>query len=320
MHATRRRFIIDTDTASDDAVALIMALERRDVEVEAITIVGGNVPVELGSTNARLVVELCGKTTPVYEGCHRPLLREAVDSTFFHGPDGLGGMNYPAPSRPAAGTDAAAELIRRFREAHDARAGTRPGEITLVTLGPLTNIAAALVQEPRLATWVRECYVMGGAACAVGNITPAAEYNIWCDPEAARIVFHSGMRMLMVSWEHSRGAASLTEAEMEEVRGLGTDKARFAIDCNRSALRANRELLGDRGLALPDPVTMAIALDPSICTERSPHFVDVSVDEALTRGMTVVDRFGVSGKPPNVDVCWKIDVARWKESLWMALR
>jgi purine nucleosidase len=309
---SRRRFIIDTDTASDDAVALLMALQRPEVQVEAITVVFGNVPLEQGSLNARYTVELCGAETPVYEGCRRPLLREPYYAYFFHGPDGMGGMNYPAPKRPPAPGNAATELIRRF--------GQTPGEITLVTLGPLTNLATALTLEPRLAGWVKECYMMGGAACTVGNITPAAEYNIWCDPEAARIVFHSGMKILMVGWELCRGEANLNEADVEKVYAFGTERARFAIDCNQSALKANREWLGDPDLPLPDPVTMAIALEPKVCTKRSAHYVDVACNDELTRGMTVVDQRGVTNKEPNLEVCWEIDVTLWKETLFQTLR
>jgi purine nucleosidase len=309
---SQRRFFIDTDTASDDAVAILMALQWPDVTVEGISIVSGNVPVKQGSKNARYTVELCGQETPVYEGFHRPLVREPAHAEFFHGPDGLGGVGYPEPKRDAASRDAVTEILRVF--------GGAPGEISLVTLGPLTNVAVALRREPRLAGWVRECFVMGGAACTVGNITPTAEYNIWCDPEAARIVFHSGMKILMVGWEHCRGEANLSDDEMETVLRFDNDRARFAIDCNRSAISANREWLGDPGLPLPDPVTMAIALEPRVCTKRARHYVDVSCDEQLTRGMTVVDQIGVMEKEPNIDVCWAIDVALWKETLYRTLR
>jgi purine nucleosidase len=302
-----RRLIIDTDTASDDAVALIMALRWPDVQVDAITVVHGNVPLEQGSLNARYTVELCAAKTPVYEGAARPLLRAAAHAEWFHGPDGLGDMRYPAPRRAPAGQDAVQQLIRRFGEA--------PGEITLVTLGPLTNIALALGVEPRLAHWVKECYVMGGAACCVGNVTPAAEYNIWCDPEAARIVFHSGMKILMVGWEHCRGQATLSAEERAAIYRLATERACFAMDCNRAALQAGRELQGETGLMLPDPVTMAIALDPAVCTGRRPHFVDVACADELTRGMTVVDQLNVTGKTPNIEVCWAIDFERWKAIL-----
>lgn len=308
---TKRRFIIDTDTASDDAVAILMALEWPDVEVDAITMVFGNMPIEQGGINARYTVELCGQETPVYQGTARPLLREPSHAEFFHGSDGMGEMHYPPPKRPLAGMDAVNELVRRFREA--------PGEITLITLGPLTNIALALSLEPKMAEWVKECYIMGGAACTVGNITPAAEYNIWCDPEAARIVFHSGMKIMMVGWEHCRGEANLDDDEIAMVYGFDTERAKFAMDCNMSALKASREWLGDPGLGLPDPVTMAIALNRDVCTRSSMHYVDVACDE-LTRGMTVVDELGVTNKEPNIEVCWEIDPVLWKETLYRTLR
>ncbi|MCL4858937.1 MAG: nucleoside hydrolase [Caldilineaceae bacterium] len=307
-----RRFIIDTDTASDDAVAILMALQWPAVQVDAITVVAGNVPLAQGSLNARYTVELCGRETPVYEGAARPLLREPFHAEWFHGPDGMGGMRYPPPKRPPAGSDAVQQLIRRFGEA--------PGEITLVTLGPLTNIALALSIEPRLAQWVKECYIMGGAACCVGNVTPAAEYNIWFDPEAARIVFHSGMKMLMVGWEHCRGEATFSADERAMIYGFATERATFAMDCNKHALVAGRDIQHEAGLMLPDPVTMSIALDPAVCTRRSMHYVDVSCDHELTRGMTVVDQLGVTSKPPNMEVCWAIDYPRWKEILYQTLR
>ncbi len=318
-----RRFIIDTDTASDDAVAILMALRWPDVQVDAIHIVSGNMPVEQGSINARYVVELCGKETPVYYGCTRPLVREPFHAFYFHGPDGMGGMHYPAPKRAPASGHAVEDLVRRCGEA--------PGEITLVTLGPLTNVATALRLEPRLAGWIKQCVIMGGAACTVGNVTPAAEYNIWCDPEAAAIVFHSGMPILMVGWENCRGEATLTEAEMEQVYGFGSGLADFAIDCNKHALDACVNLQGDPGLGLPDPVTMAVALDPDVCARRGRYYVDIACDDGLTRGMTIVDELHVTSTPPyrdphwgphhpNADVCREVNARRWKEILYQTLR
>ncbi|HQY91308.1 nucleoside hydrolase [Caldilinea sp.] len=308
---TNRHFIIDTDTASDDAVAIIMALHWPDVTVDAITTVYGNVPLARASANARYSVEFCGQTTPVYEGCVRPLLRPAVHAEWFHGADGMGKLGQLQPQRPAAEKHAVEELIRRFRAA--------PGAITLVTLGPLTNLAAALSIEPRLAGWVKECYIMGGNANCVGNVTPAAEFNIWCDPEAARIVFHAGIKCLMVGWEHCRFDAALTDDEMAAIRALDTPRAHFALDCNAHALQVGRESQGASGMMLPDPITMAIALDPRVCTRRSWHYVDVACAEELTRGMTVVDELNVTDHKPNLEVCWEIDRRLWKEILCQTL-
>jgi purine nucleosidase len=307
-----QRLIIDTDTASDDAVALLMAHNWPGVEVEAITVCYGNMPLEVASANARYSVEVCGADTPVYEGLARPLLRPVAHADWFHGPEGMGMLGRLHPKRPAAGTDAVDQLLRRCAAA--------PGEITLVTLGPLTNIAVALSVEPRLAEWVKECYVMGGNANCVGNVTPAAEFNIWCDPEAARIVFASGMKILMVGWEHCRFEGALDDAEMQKIRDLDTPKAHFALDCNSYALQAGREIQGASGLMLPDPITMAIALDPSVCTGRSWHHVAIACADELTRGMTVVDQLNVTQERPNVEVCWAIDAQRWKEILYQTLK
>jgi len=307
-----RKFWIDTDTASDDAVAILMALRWPDVDVVGISTVSGNVPVEMCAVNARYTVELCGKDTPVYLGAAKPLLREASYAYFFHGPDGMGGMNYPAPRRPLAEEHAVQALIDAVR-AH-------PGEITLVTLGPLTNVALALALAPDLAQKIPVCYVMGGAAATLGNVTPAAEFNIWVDPEAAKMVFHSGLHLVMVGWELCRGEANLSEADMAEVRGLGTVFADFSLDCNRQAIETNRTWLKDPALPLPDPVTMAVALDPSVSVRQSSHYVDVEILSEVTRGMTVVDELGVLNRAANVEVCWQIDIPKWKETLYRTLR
>ncbi|MEE8278240.1 MAG: nucleoside hydrolase [Thermoanaerobaculia bacterium] len=319
-----RKFLIDTDTASDDAVALIMALRAPDVEVEAITVVSGNVPVEQGVRNALYTAELCGAETPVFRGASRPLLREPVYAYLTHGDDGMGDMNYPPPKRSAADGHAVDVLVETIR--------SNPG-IVLVTLGPLTNLALAVLRAPEIVTEVSRCVVMGGVACTVGNVTPAAEYNIWVDPEAARIVFHSGLAIELAGWELSRREANLDDQDMAHVRSFGTALAEFALDCNRVLLEANRRKSGDPGLDLPDPVAMAIALAPEICTRKSRHYVEVETASELTRGMTVVDALGVAddeqnlavwgpvvSRGPNVTVCWEIDIPAFKELLYRSLR
>lgn len=310
MSTIKRTFLIDTDTASDDAVALMMALRSPDVEVVGITTVAGNVSLAQATRNALTVVERCRADVPVYAGLSKPLLRPASDATFFHGQDGMGDLHLPPPQRTAEDEHAVDALIRLI--------GEHQGNITLVTLGPLSNIAAALIRKPALAEQIEQCYVMGGAANTIGNITPAAEYNIWCDPEAARVVFHSGMPVLMIGHEHSLDEAVLTPSELEELQGMG-DLARFAVDINAAALRASTEWLHEAGLTQPDPVAMSVALDPIICTVRERRYVDVEIHSELTLGMTVVDRFEVLKKPANLDVCYAIDVARWKTLLRVLL-
>ncbi len=319
-----RKFLIDTDTASDDAVALIMALRADEVDVVAITVVSGNVPVELGTRNALYTVELCGADTPVFSGAEAPLLRPVYRSYAFHGRDGLGDMSYPAPARSAEPGHAVDALIDAVR--------ANPG-VTLVTLGPLTNVALALGRAPEIAAGVERCVVMGGVACTVGNITPAAEFNIWCDPDAARAVFHSGMPVEMVGWELSRFAAALSETDMAAIRALGTPLADFALDCNRITREAHRRLTGEESLDLPDPVAMAVALEPEICTRRGRHYVDVECESDLTRGMVVIDALDtgdrqaewpeggpVISRTRKISVCWQIDPAAFKRLLRRSLQ
>ncbi len=295
--------MIDTDTASDDAVALMMALRAPDVEVVAITTVVGNVNLEQATRNALTVVERCGASVPVYAGLHKPILRAPSDATFFHGKDGMGDTHLPPPIRQAETEHAVDAIIRIVRQ--------HAGEITLVTLGPLGNIAAALIRAPDIAQQVAQCYVMGGAANTIGNITPAAEYNIWCDPEAAQIVFHSGMPLLMIGHEHSLGDAVLTPTELDDLRSVG-ELGDFAVEINAAALRASTKWLREGGLTQPDPVAMAVALDPTICTVRERCFVEIETCSEITRGMTVADRWGVLKREPNADVCYAIDAQRWK--------
>jgi purine nucleosidase len=317
-------FLIDTDTASDDAVALIMACRAADVRVAAITTVAGNVAVEQATRNALYTVELCRADVPVYPGAAKPLLRAHQNATWFHGRDGLADHGYPPPRRAPEKRHAADALI----EAIEANPG-----LVLVTLGPLTNVALALAREPEIAAKVSRSVVMGGAPCCEGNVTPAAEYNIWVDPEAARIVFGSGLPVELIGWQLCRGDAVLNASDIEFVSGLNTERARFAIECNSYAQQALFEQTGERGISLPDPVAMAVALDPSIGTDWSKHYIDVETSSELTRGMTVVDRLNVAADArnravwaavldgrPKAKVCWSIDTKRWKQALYSALR
>ena len=266
MTSAMRPFLIDTDTASDDAVALIMAFAATDVEVVAITTVAGNVGVDQATRNALYTVELCGSAAPVFRGAAALLKRPHRHAHWFHGKDGFGDQGYPPP-RGKAQSKHAVDAIIEAAEAH-------PG-LTLVTLGPLTNIALALARQPALANKIARCVVMGGAPCCEGNVTPAAEYNIWVDPEAASMVLRSALPVEMVGWQLCRGGAVLNDGEISATLALGTAKARFAIDCNSRARAAYKTQTGEDGIALPDPTAMAIALDRSIGTEWSAHYVEV---------------------------------------------
>jgi len=318
-----RNFLIDTDTASDDAVAIIMALSAPDVSLLGLTTVAGNVGVEQATRNALLTAEVCGSTVPVFIGAAAPLIRAHEHAHWFHGRDGLGDHDYPSPSR-APEREHAVDAILRI--AHD-----NPG-LTLVTLGPLTNIALALARDTSLAQAIGRCVVMGGAPCCEGNVTPAAEYNIWVDPEAARAVFRSKLAIEMVGWHVSRGASVLSDAEVEAIEALGTKKARFAIQTNSRARDAYRVQTGEVGLSLADPTAMAVALDRSVGLAWSRHRVAIETQSELTRGMTVVDRLGVNsdaingpvwgpaaGESAGAEILWTFDSAKFKSMLTAAL-
>jgi len=322
--AMPRTFLIDTDPASDDAVALIMALRSTEVQVAAITVVAGNVPVQQGTSNALYTAELCGSDVPIYSGAEAPLKRKLVTADWFHGLDGLGDDGYK-PTKRRAEPRHAVDVIIETVLAH-------PG-IEIVTLGPLTNLAIALTREPKLAASVARCIVMGGAPCCEGNVTPAAEFNIWVDPEAARIVFSAGLPIEMVGWHLCRGGAALNQQDIDAVLALKTPVGEFAIRSNSTAAQAYFKQTGEQGISLPDPVAMSIALNPALCISTSTHFVDIETSSELTRGMTVVDRLNVAADSRNKDVwaevlerqgkahiCWTLDVPGWKAALYSALR
>jgi purine nucleosidase len=261
------RLLIDTDTASDDAVALLLALRTPGVEVDAITVVAGNVEVEQGVQNALYTVELTGAATPVYAG--------RTGTTHFghavHGRDGMGDIGLPLHGRAAADGDAVDALERLVRAA--------PGAYTLVTLGPLTNVAALL--ERGIAPLLREVVIMGGTSDDVGNVAPHAEYNVWADKAAAKTVFESGARITMVGWDVSRKHAVFGPPDWDELRALGPLGA-FSVDIQRTLIEFCRSTTNLDGFDLPDPIAMAVALDRRVATGSVRARVDVDQETGQT--------------------------------------
>jgi purine nucleosidase len=302
-----RHFLIDTDTASDDAVALVMALRAPDVRVEAITVVAGNVPLEQGLQNALYTVELCGSRTPVYAGRSAPLKRPLATAQFVHGGDGMGDVGLPLHGRRPEPGDAAEIIVDAVRR--------RPGDLTLVALGPLTNLAAALELDPSLARDVGRCVVMGGASDNVGNVTPVSEYNFWVDPEAAAAVLEAGLPLTMVGWDISRKYAVFDAATAARLREVGTPLARFCVDIQRGVERFAREEMKLDGFDLPDPIAMAVALDPAVATTTARLYVTVEASNGLCRGQAVVDRFGVLRREPNAEVVLAASRERFVDKL-----
>ena len=196
----------------------------------------------------------------------------------------------------------------------------------------MTNLALALARAPEIIPKIGRCVIMGGAPCCEGNVTPAAEFNIWVDPEAARLVFLSGLKTEMIGWQLSRGTAVVGERDIDAILALNTPLADFAIRCNSTGAAAYFKQTGERGISLPDPIAMAILLDPGLSLAATSHYVEVETGSVLTRGMTVVDRLEVTDDARNSGawssarsiahpslICWKLDIAGWKQALMRAL-
>ena len=271
------RVIIDTDPGVDDALALLFAMRSPELKIEAITPVAGNVPLDLTLPNALRMVEIAGrKEIPVAAGAKQPLLRRLVTAAYVHGQNGLDGVVFPEPtikpvSQPAA--QLICEIIRKY-----------PGEVTLLTIGPLTNIAAALSSDPVLAGMVRSLVMMGGSLSG-GNITPAAEFNLYVDPEAARIVFQSGMPITMVGLDVTR-KATLTEEHVRALEAGQNPVSQAAARIARNAIEHTREHGFLAGPNMHDPLAIAGFLDPSIL-KLEDYYVDVETMGELTAGQTL---------------------------------
>lgn len=307
-----RRFLIDTDTASDDAVALLMALRYPGIQIEAITVVAGNVPLDQAVQNALYTVELCGASAPVYAGLARPLMVPLHTAQNVHGRDGMGDIGLPLQGRvPATGhaVDVLIETINRF-----------DGEIELVSLGPLSNLACALLLDPSLAGKVKSYTMMGGIGQGYGNVNELAEYNIWADPEAARIVFESGLPITMVGWDISRLYAAFDKVESARFRSIGTRFAEFSVDIQGAVDAFAQSETHLVGYDLPDPIAMAVALDPSVATDVRYLPVTVDIHSPLGRGQTVVDHLKMTGKQPNAHVVLTADRTRFLDLMYGCMR
>src|SRR5438309_701219 len=271
------RVIIDTDPGVDDALALLLAMRSPELKIEGITAVAGNVPLELSMPNALRMVAIAGsEDIPVAAGAKGPLLRRLVTATYAHGENGLGGAVFPEPKRKPV-PETAAEFIRQIVRKY-------PGEVTLLTIGPLTNVAAALQSDAELARMVRGLVMMGGSLSG-GNITPAAEFNIYVDPEAARIVFQSGIPITMVGLDVTRKTA-LTETHVQKLESGQNPVSQAAAKIARNAIAHNRQ----QGFAVDphmhDSLAVAAFLDPSLLKFED-YYVDVETAGELTAGETV---------------------------------
>ena len=285
-----RKIIIDTDPGQDDAVAILLALASPEVEVLGITTVAGNVPLPLTTRNARQIVELSGRPVPIHSGADRPLNRDLVTAEYVHGKTGLDGIALPEPTVPLASEDGIGFIIDTLR-------AEAPGTVTLVPIGPLTNIAQAFARAPDIVGRVQQVVLMGGAYFEVGNVTPAAEFNIYVDPEAAAQVLASGVDVVILPLDVTHRA--LTSADwIAGLRALGTRAGEAVASWTDFFERYDREKYGSEGAPLHDPCTIAWLIRPDLFSGRRIN-VEVETKGEFTTGMTVADWWGVTGRAPN---------------------
>jgi purine nucleosidase len=288
-----RKFLIDTDTASDDAVAMCMAFRHPDIDVVACTVVAGNVPLDQAVQNALYTVELCGADVPVYVGAERPILRDLGTAQDVHGQDGMGDIGLPLSGRSPAEGWAPQVIIDTIRN--------NPGEITLVAIGPLTNVAIALLMAPDIAELVGRVVCMGGTGeHGPGNISPTAEFNFWVDPEAVRVVLRSGMPLEFVGWDISIESAVVTADRQEQLRALG-ELGNFSVDIQATLQSFAWEETRLAGPDFPDPIAMAHAIDPAPA-QMELLGVDIAIGTEPMRGTMIVDHYGFAQLPKNVHV------------------
>jgi len=297
---TPRKIIIDTDPGQDDAVAILLALASpEDIEVLGITCVAGNVPLDLTVRNARIICELAGKTdVKIFAGCDRPLGRELVTAEHVHGKTGLDGPVLPEPTMPIADGHAVDFIIDMLRE-------HAPGTVTLCPLGPLTNIATALQKAPDIANRIAKIVLMGGGYFEGGNITPAAEFNIYVDPQAADIVFKSGAPIVVMPLDVTHKAL-VTTARNDAFRNIGSPVGIAVAEMTEFFERFDKEKYGSEGAPLHDPCVTAYLIRPDLFKGRHIN-VEIETDSELTMGMTVADWWGVTDRAANATFMGDLD-------------
>ncbi|WP_429931583.1 nucleoside hydrolase [Agrobacterium vitis] len=295
-----RKIIIDTDPGQDDAAAIMLALASPDqLEVLGLTVVAGNVPLSMTSRNARIVCELSGRSDlPVYEGALKPLERPQVTAEHVHGKTGLDGAEVDEPVMPVQDQHAVDFIIDTIRR-------EPAGTITLCTLGPQTNIALALQKAPDIAPRIRELVMMGGGFFEGGNITPAAEFNVYVDPQASRIVFDSGIPIVMMPLDVTHQLLT-TKARVARIGAIGTRVAEVMVAWLEFFERFDIEKYGSDGGPLHDPSVIAYLLQPELFSGRDCN-VEIETASELTVGMTVVDWWRVTGRTPNAKVMRDVD-------------
>jgi purine nucleosidase len=297
-----RRIILDTDPGIDDALAILLALASPEVELLGLSIVHGNCTLAEAVANGLAILELGGgQHIPLFVGCDRPLLRPLTTAHETHGQRGLGYAQLPPADLQPAREHAVDFIIRTALSA--------PGEITLVAVGPLTNVALALRKEPRLAGALREIVMMGSALRADGNVTPRAEFNVYADPHAAHIVFSSGVPLVIMPWDITR-LVRLHKSEVDRLAQPGKPIGRFIADATRFYIEFHRRYFGYDGCAINDPAALALVFLPDLATYTD-VYVAVETCSSLTMGFTVADFMLSGGRQPNARAVVEFDTPRF---------
>lgn len=307
-----RRLILDTDTAGDDTQAILLAALSDRVSLEGVTICTGNVPFEYQVENAKYTLDLAdvADDVSVYEGARSPLLKEYDFAEYVHGEGGLGGELFPETGIESADEHAVDYIVRMARE--------NPGELTLACIAPLTNLALALQREPDLPELLEDVWIMGGAVNTLGNITPAAEYNFWVDPDAASAVMDA-FETTLVDWGVTVRDSLFDADVFEEVETIDTELADFYLTITDAVREFNAQSeddsLGADVTTQPDSMTLATLLEPALIEEAATYSVEVDDREGLTRGYSLVDELGVTDNEPQTRVVESVDGDRFERMM-----
>ena len=308
----KRRLIIDTDCGSDDAVAIAMAMRNPAVEILMISAVCGNVSMEQAVQNTLTTLEYADTYfPPVYRACASPLLRKASFAFETHGKDGLGDLGFaPKRLKPATG-NGIVEMLNLLRESSS-------GEIEIVTLGPLTNLAVALMLDPEALRRVKRISSMGGAGFGQGNVSPVAEFNIWHDGEAAKMLLDFGAPLMFIGWDACLGDAVFEEQEMNKIESSGK-LGSFAIRCNHRLIELNKIRFGRTAIDFADPAAMAAVLWPDCIKTCAEYPCEVEITNGPCYGALVVDRNHEFGREPNAAICSQLHAELFKQYVTEAL-
>ncbi len=308
----KKKIIIDTDCGSDDAMAIAMALRDPNYEILMFSTVAGNVNAIQAATNTLTTIEYAGTyEPPVYIGCNRALLKPMHFAHETHGMDGMGDIGLVPERLTVAQGNGVLKMLEALRENPDQ-------SIEVITLGTLTNIAVAMMLEPETMRKVKRISAMGTAGLGTGNVSPVAEFNIWQDAEAAKIVTEFGVPLLYVGWDACIDDAMLMSDELDRLIDSGK-LGKFAVECNRTLMEMNVERFGHRCLDMADPSAVAAILYPECIETCDSYYCEVDVSQGPSYGGVLVDKYHFSGKEHNAQICSKLKVDKYKEYIFKML-